>query len=121
MAKKNKSGLKRLKDNLDFISLLHKTRTAKKRRDLLKIATPEQILTVCECIKNVVNKNVPGITEKDKKCFKKHKGTILALVKNRVPTETRQKIIAQKGGFLPALLAPVLGIAGSLLGNLING
>ncbi len=52
MAKMNKCGLKHLKDNLDFISLLHKTRTARKCRDLLKIATPEQILTVCECIKS---------------------------------------------------------------------
>ncbi|MCP3681302.1 MAG: hypothetical protein GY861_01305 [bacterium] len=121
MAKKTKCGLKRLKDNLDFISPLHKTRTAKNRRDLLKIASPEQILTVCECIKNVINKKVPGITEKKKTFIKKHRGTILALVKDRVPTEKRRKIIAQKGGFLPALLAPVLGIAGSLIGNLING
>ncbi len=49
MAKKNKSGLKRLKDNLDFISFLHKTRTAKNMRVLL---TFNQIL---ETIKLVFN------------------------------------------------------------------
>ncbi len=69
MAKKCKSGLKHLKDNLDFISLLLKTKTAKKQCDLLEIATPEQFLTVCDCIKNVVNKNVPGITENEKSFF----------------------------------------------------
>ena len=123
MAYKNKSALNRLQKHLDFLSQLSKAKTKVRRHQLLTIATPEQLQTVCECIKNVLRGTVRvGITGSQKNYLKRYKPIfdILLQKRKRVPLEAKRGLLIQKGGFLPALLTPVLSIAGSLLGSLMR-
>ncbi len=68
--------IRRLRRHLDFLSLLCKAKTAKQRHIVLQTASVEHVRTVCECIKNVMQKKVPDITEKDKKIFRKYGNAI---------------------------------------------
>ena len=51
MAIRDNAAVKRLHKHLDFLSQLYKAKTKQRRAQLLTIATPEQIHTVCECIR----------------------------------------------------------------------
>ncbi len=109
--------IKRLRRHLDFLSLLSKAKTGKQRRLVLQMASPEHIRTVCECIKSVMNKKVPGITEKDKKLFHNYRNTIIKLLSDSkdVYMQSREKMLAQQGGFLARILVPVLAVASSII------
>ena len=122
MAYNNVSGVVRLRKHLDFLNQLGKIKSTKKRAQLLEIATPEQILTICECIKNILRGQIPVKFSKTKKSsLRRYKPVFSRLVKNNrtVPLETKRELLIQRGGFLSALIAPAIGIIGSLLGKLI--
>ena len=113
--------LKRLGDNYDFLHLLQRCHR-KQRKALLKSASKEQIRLIYECIQNVLyNKEI--FLDPDTKTKLKPKRELLCMLCNPKSCKTwtdRRDVIVQKGGFLPALLAPVLGIAASLIGDLIT-
>ncbi len=117
---KRKSAKQRLHDNLDFLSLLAKAKRAGRRQELLDIATGEQIVTICECIRNVLDKRVQGFPKENKKVLKTYKNALRVLGKPGLRISDRRQLLNQKGGFLPALLTPILAIAGSLIGELVR-
>lgn len=119
MAKK--SSLKRLKDNIDYLALLSKAKRSEQRRKLIEIATADQLNAVWDCIHNILfNERVP-LTQNDRKKLKKYKNILVSLDRlKKSHKEKKKDILHQHGGFLPALLAPVLGIAGTLLSNLLT-
>lgn len=121
MPYKNAS-LERLKKHYNFLWLLSKAKTKKKRQELLDIASAEQIKTICECVKNVMLGNVPGIRKQDIREFKKNREIIRKLISTgkNVTSKKKKELLMQQGGFLPALLAPVIGIAGTLIADLIK-
>jgi len=110
----------RLRDNLDFLTLLAKAKRPEKRRNLLEVATAEQLRTIIDCIKNVLYSDKIPLTSKDKRALKKHKSVLITLANKRLPAETRRDLLCQRGGFLPALIPPILAVVGSLLGGLLN-
>ncbi len=112
--------IKRLRRHLDFLSLLSKAKTGKQRCLVLQMASVEHVRTVCECIKNVMNKKVPGITEKDKKFFHKYRNAIKKLTSSNMSMHSRHKILAHEGAFLPNVLAPILATASSVNGSPVN-
>ena len=123
MAIRDNAAVKRLHKHLDFLSQLCKAKTKQRRAQLLTIATPEQIHTICESINNVLSGSIPShIPKSKKKYLKRFKPVFVTLLKKNklVPFHRKKTILVQKGGFLPALLAPVLGIAASLIGNLLH-
>lgn len=85
-------------------------------KTLINEANSEFINCICECAKNVLNGNVP-LTSKQAYKLEKHKHNLRTLINKRLRKD-RKKNILQRGGFLPALLAP---IAASLAGPLIKG
>ena len=104
---------KRLHNNITHLGVLSKAKK-KQRNALLGAANGDLILCLCECILNILN---GGITLKpdELKKLEKHKFTLRQLAAKNVPIKERKGILIQKGGFLPALLMPILGMAGQLL------
>jgi hypothetical protein len=85
------------------------------RKQILNKCNKEFVKCLCECAHNVLKGNVP-LTPAQKQKLSRHKKNLrqLALKKTAV---TKKKKILQSGGFLGALLTPIL----SLLGGLLNG
>ena len=71
---------------------------------------------ICDGVYNVVNGNIPGLTQEKVNKLARHKTSLIKLTKN-VPIKEKRKILVQKsGGFLPFLLplvAPLRPIAKS--------
>ena len=79
--------------------------TPQARKELIRKGNRELIDSVCECCLNVLKENVP-LNSQEKPKLRKHKNELRTLVKKSV---SQKKEIIQKGGFLGALLGPLLG------------
>jgi hypothetical protein len=110
---------KRLKRNIDFLKKLKGVRKVSKRNDYLKQANDDLVACLVECVANIVRGNVP-MTTKQKSSLKCHLRSLRDLSKVRNFKKAKKKLLKQKGGFLPVVLAPILAAAaGTLLGDLI--
>ena len=69
----------------------------------------------CEIARNILNMNVP-VTPRQLKGLRRHGKTLRDLARLNTPLAKKRKIL-QTGGFLPLLLAPLLGIASSIIGG----
>jgi hypothetical protein len=81
---------------------------------IMKGASPDLIKAISECSLNVLKGNV-HLTLAQKKRLCKYKQSLRLLAKKSTSIKRRKQII-QKGGFLGALIKPVLGALGGLLG-----
>ncbi len=105
----------RVKANLPVLKKLRRCGTVKRRQLLEKGGKPLQ-LCLRECAINVLKGNVP-LTKTQLKQMSKHKKKIRDLSQKKTSFK-RRIAIEQKGGFLPLLLAPIVGsILGGLLGK----
>ena len=91
----------------------------KTRKKLLSGCDKELVKCICDCCYNVVNGNIK-LSSKQKKRLKRHCMPVRLLASKKVSLKKKKNLLVQKGGFLPALLAPILGIAGSLISGLIR-
>ena len=106
----------RMKKNYHMLHALNEC-SPEERKQLLRIARPDLVHAVCDCIVNVVHGKVP--ISNYKKCQLRKKVTVLKRLSS--PKEPAAKIkrlfIQHGGGFLSAILGPVLKtIAGTVLG-----
>ena len=83
---------------------------------VLKGAWPDLINVFCECPLNILKGHV-HLTPAQKKQLSGYKQSLRVLAKKGTSVKRRKQIL-QKGGFVGALLKPVLGILGGLLGGL---
>ena len=83
---------------------------------VLKGASPDLIRTLCECSLNILKGNV-RLSAAQKKQLSRHKQNLRLLAKKSTSMKRRKRIL-QTGGFIGALLKPVLGVLGGLLGGL---
>ena len=109
---------KRLQKNIELLKILKKAELAQ-RKAILKTLNNEQLLCICECIDNILCGNVK-ISPVKKRELSKHVKILRKLVDKETDKEQKRKLLVQKGGFLPALLAPIIAIAGSLIGDLVG-
>lgn len=103
----------RLKQNITYIDILAKAKP-KQRSAILQNAEKDLIICLCECALNILNGNVP-LNSKQFSRLKTHHIKLRRLTAPKTKFTDKKKILVQKGGFIPALLAPILGIAGQLL------
>jgi hypothetical protein len=87
----------------------------KLRKQILHYCGKDFLNCVCECIKNVLKGNVP-LTSAQKQKLSRHRNKLRVLVLKNTPKKKKIDII-QKGGFLGALITPILSILGGLLGS----
>lgn len=114
----------RLERNLPLLKVLHSCKP-KFRKLILKESPKDLVYCLCEVISNFLEGNIPIEKEKLQK-LKKHKQKLFSLAakkgghKKKNTIKEKRQILVQSGGFLPAILGPLLGIATSLISNLIN-
>ena len=82
------------------------------RKELLHHCDKELIKCLCECAQNVLKGNVPlTLSQKQKLC--RHKHNLRELASKKV-SKKKKTAILQKGGFLGALLTPIISLLGGL-------
>jgi hypothetical protein len=89
---------------------------SEQRTALLRKADPKLVRYICECALNVLRGNVP-LHRGHKNRLRKHVNILRRLANPQKKLSSKKKIIVQHGGFLPALLAPLIG---SVLASLIS-
>jgi hypothetical protein len=72
----------------------------------------EFIECICECAHNVLKGSVP-ITDHQKQQLTPHRHNLRELTKKKTSTKRRKEIL-QEGGFLGAILTPILSVLGGL-------
>ena len=82
---------------------------------IVRAADKNLIICLCECAQNLLKGNVP-LSKAQLKKLKRYRKEVQTLAQKRT-SQSKRKEILQKGGFLPALLAP---IALTVLGTLLN-
>lgn len=89
----------------------------KQRVAILKKADPKLIRCICECALNILRGNV-ALKHSYKRRLKRHASILRRLVDKNASWKNKKRLIVQRGGFLPLLLAPILG---TVLSRLIGG
>ena len=107
-----------LKHKLIELKTLKRIKCRKKRNKILKNASNDLIECIVQCAYNVLSGKV-HLSAKDKNKLKPYSTVIRKLAEMRDVKPTR-KLLIQRGGFLPSLIAPVLTVAATLLSNLIT-
>jgi len=108
----------RVRKHLPLLKLLKKAKP-KLRKKLLASADKELLHFFTEAAHNVLKGNVK-LSPGQKKALSRHKKPIRALAQRRLSLKKKRQVLLQKGGFLPALLGPIIGIVTSLIGNLVR-
>ena len=105
--------MKRLQKHSNILKVLA---TAKPtlQKAIINAGDKALVDTLCDCAQNILKGNVP-LNSRQKTCLRRHRHSLRALTKRQ--SVQKKKQILQKGGFLAGLLAPVLGILGSILGG----
>jgi len=101
----------RLKRNFAALQALAKASKSIKR-SMISNASKDLILSIVECATNVIRSNV-DLSPTQYRALKRYRAELESLTKSRT-SQSRRKEILQNGGFLGALLRPLLGL---LLGN----
>jgi len=82
---------------------------------LKKHCSSEFVACICECVKNLLLGNVP-LSATQKKRLSSKKKALREIVLKKTSLRKKKSLI-QRGGFLGALLGPII----SILGGLFNG
>ena len=86
------------------------------KRQLIKKCDREFLDCVSECAKNVIKGNVP-LKPAQLRRLRRERSNVRALALKKTSLKKKRRIL-QKGGFLDALISPVLSVLASLiLGN----
>ena len=105
----------RIKRNYNVLHVLNKA-SPKLRKAILENSNTDLVLALCEVISNVLSGAVK-LRGPVKQKLKKHRSALRKVADKKVALKIKKQILAQKGGFLPALLAPALGLLATLIGN----
>jgi len=85
----------------------------KAKRDYVRKCDKDFLVCVSECAKNVLKGNVP-LTNRQKTRLHRSRNDLRAMSVRKTPLRKKRRIL-QKGGFLTALLPPLLAILSSAL------
>lgn len=103
---------RRLERFAPTLRLLNRYSDADKRRWLKSNLHKDLVLCLCECAKNLLKGKVP-LTASQRKSLGRRKRALRTLVKRNVSVKQKKKII-QKGGFLGAILGPIISVLSGL-------
>lgn len=81
---------------------------------IMKTASPELVTTLCECCHNILKGNVP-LTVGQKRQLRRYKHNLRELILKKTSNKRRKEIL-QRGGFIGALLGPIVKVLTGILG-----
>ena len=87
---------------------------------MIDVADGPEIRAVSECIKNILEGNVP-VSNRHLTQMKKYKTLLRSLAKRCYPIKDKKKILKQKGGFIGALLPIAMSALGGMIPKLLAG
>ena len=103
-----------VKNNRGFLQILAEC-SPEQRQFLLMTASPQQMQTLVQVIRNVLLKHIPVYEEERLKLIQ-FKDALVDLAEFDVPYKTKKQTLLQEGsGFIQDLLTPVLSSLGSLM------
>ena len=102
-----------MKQNADALRFLAKC-NPRQRKAVIQHADNGLLDSLCECALNLLKGHV-RLNPKQKKKLSIHKQRLRSLSNKKVARKKKKTILNQHGGFVGALLAPVLGTIVSLL------
>ena len=100
------------------LDLLAKSKTKRRRAELIKNARNCVIDSISEIALNCLKGNIP-IKNCDFKKLKVQK-KILRKLTEKSPVKNRRRLIIQKGGFLPILISTALGFLGTVAADYLK-
>ena len=103
-----------LKKFTPYLRVLQKSSPKVRKALMKKHCSPEFIKCICECSKNVLVGNV-ALSPEHKRRLKRYKRSLRKLALKKTSLATKKKIV-QSGGFLGALLGPIVKVLGGLFG-----
>ena len=109
----------RLKKFAPFLRQLNRANQRKRSLWLKTNCSKDFIHCICECAKNILKGKVP-LTQTQKKQLAKRKAALRKLTSKKLSLKKKHRII-QKGGFLGAILGPIVSVLGGLLGSKLGG
>jgi hypothetical protein len=98
-----------------YLRLLKKASPKVRKALLNKNCSTEFVNCVCECVKNLLKGNVP-LTSTQKRQLSRRKRLLRKILLKKTSLKDKRKII-QTGGFLGALLGPIVSVLGGLFGQ----
>ena len=101
---------KTVKNQTDFLKVLCKA-SQKQCKGIIEDASEQLIYAICECILNCLKGNVP-LSPAQKQKLKRYKTKLRSTADCKYPPAKRKLVLSQKGGFLSAVLKPVLQTLG---------
>lgn len=104
--------------NIEFIKRLKKA-SPKNRQLLLKNASDDEILSLCECSENVYKGNVP-IRPRLVEQLRPYAKDIRRLIHRKGKIPHKRKLLIQKGGFLPAVLGAAIPVIISIVSEILR-
>ena len=109
----------RLRDNQAFLTLLTSASPIQ-RNQLIRTASKDQLESICECAHNIFRRNV-ALSPSELSNIRKHREIVYKVASKNVSLPRKRAILEQSGGFLPALLAPIIGtIIGAVADTVIR-
>lgn len=105
----------RLHKHANLLRALHRASPSIRRRLLHEYCNGDFVCCIVECIKNLLKGNVP-LSNAQKSKLKSKKKHLRLMTLKKTSLAKKRKLI-QSGGFLGALLGPIV----SVLGSLFNG
>lgn len=103
----------------DFLSLLAKSKTSKRRRLLTDWADKADIDAISEISLNTLNGNVK-LTPQMRKKLKRHRDAIRMLATKRASLVRRKNLVKQHGGWLSSLIPIALATVTTLVPELVR-
>ena len=107
----------RLKQNFDSLKFLARAKP-QLRNAIIGACDNSLVCCICECIKNVVEANVP-VPHSTLCKLKPYRQVLDKIVNKRNNFLKKKRLIVQNGGFLPLLLPALIGVIGSLVGETV--
>ena len=102
-----------MKKHLPLLKWLSRAKP-KEQKSVIRGLDNDALQAIHECCVNVLKGNVP-LSRNQKQRLSRHKKVIRQLGgRTRLSTSTKRRLV-QSGGFLGALIPPILGVLGSLL------
>ena len=89
--------------NKHYLTLLSTSKQKNRRNKLLDAANTNEIKAISECVKNIIEGNVP-ISDGDLKILKRHKQVLRSVARRCYSVKRKRVLLKQKGGFLISLL-----------------